>query len=338
VKSAWFGGTICCDATFDLASAVASFDVEQLLRFPDSSDTTFEDRLLQTYSSRTGEQIDGERWLLYQLLSNHIRLDELSARLAAAERRRASHTAPDMSDHHPEEQARQWLTIERALAAAHQRYIGEVLFTGTGSFDGPLCAFDVDWVLETRWCDFPAITPSAAVGLRALMHHGFRPVIATGRSLGEVRRRCRAFGLAGGVAEFGAVVYDHRSERVLSQVERAQQAELARLRSVLRHVPGVYLDHAHQHGIRAVRVNESGERRGLRAETIQAALAAADVEESVQVFNGGGQTDFGPVSGRSRACSGLKLMPIVRSRLPLVTTGRTSRCSSWRDGRSSSPT
>ncbi len=297
LKNAWFGGVICYDAAFDLASAAASFEVEQLLHAPNRSENGFDDRLLQSYTSRSGERIDGERWLLYQLLSNRIQLSELSTRLASAEReRRSGHTTRDASAD-LEEQAQRWLTTERVLSTAHQKYIGEVLFADVAlSGNGPLCAFDVDWVLETRWSDFPAITPAAAFGLRALMRHGFRPVIATGRSLREVQTRCRAFGLAGGVAEFGAVVYDHCSGRVLSQVGPAEQGELARLRSVLRHLPGVYLDQARQHGIRAVGVSESGERRGLRHETIQEALAAADVEQSVRVFNGGGQTDFGPIS------------------------------------------
>ena len=37
--------------------------------------------------------------------------------------------------------------------------------------------------------------------------HGYQPVLATGRSLDEVRDRCTAYGLAGGVAEYGAFVY-----------------------------------------------------------------------------------------------------------------------------------
>ena len=60
--------------------------------------------------------------------------------------------------------------------------------------------------------------------------------------------------------------------------------------------PGVYLDHAFRYAIRAVRMSTAGERRGLSDETITAALAEADVEESVEVHSGGGQTDFAPTS------------------------------------------
>jgi hydroxymethylpyrimidine pyrophosphatase-like HAD family hydrolase len=296
LKSGWSGGAICCDAAFDLASAAASSDVEELLRTPDGTEEPFNDTLLRTYRRRTGEEIDGERWLLYQLLANHTLLSELGSDLASAERHCRAGPAAPYEHAHLEEQATRWLATERALALAHQRYIGRVFFDDVAPSSGPLCAFDVDWVLETRWLDFPAITPAAALGLRMLMRHGFRPVIATGRSLGEVRSRCHAFGLAGGVAEFGAVIYEHASGRVLSQVGESEQADLDRLREVLRHLPGVYLDHAYRHGVRAVRFSRTGERRGLQSEAIQMALTAAEVGQSVQVFNGGGQTDFAPTS------------------------------------------
>jgi hypothetical protein len=53
----------------------------------------------------------------------------------------------------------------------------------------------------------PATSPTGALALRALNLHGYRPVLATSRSLDEVRDRCTAYGLAGGVTEYGTFVY-----------------------------------------------------------------------------------------------------------------------------------
>jgi hydroxymethylpyrimidine pyrophosphatase-like HAD family hydrolase len=297
VKDHWGGGVICCDAAFDLASAAASFDAEELVYSEDGPDEPFSERLLEAYRTQRGEEIDAERWLLYQLLYNHTELAALSRSLGSLERaRRTGRPLPEEA-FEPADLARRFLATERALAAAHQRYFGGVYFADLApGAAGPLCALDVDWVLESRWFDFPAITPAGALALRALILHGCRPVLATGRSVGEVRQRTRAYRLCGGVAEYGTVIYDGLSDRIHSQLGAAEEENLERLRGVLRRQPGVYLDHAFRYAIRAVRMSTAGERRGLSDETITAALAEADVEESVEVHYGGGQTDFAPTS------------------------------------------
>jgi hydroxymethylpyrimidine pyrophosphatase-like HAD family hydrolase len=189
------------------------------------------------------------------------------------------------------------LATERALAAANQRYYERVFFADISPPTvGELCAFDLDGVLETRWHDFPAITPAGALALRALNRHGFRPVLATGRSLREVQLRCAAYRLAGGVAEYGTVVYDHTRGETLPQVTPSEEADLRRLREILRETPGVYIDEQHGHSVRAMRWNDRGGHRGLTTETIAAALAEAEVEPLVQVMSGRFQTDFVPAS------------------------------------------
>lgn len=295
LKRDWLGRLSCYDAAFDLATAAASADVEELvLGSNDAHEPPLGERLLKTYSRRTGEEIDSERWLLYQLVENNQRLSYLARQLVpngendsgvrqAAENRRAT--------------MRRWLATRRALAKEYQRYISGVFFSDLDlSRDGPLCAFDVDWVLETRWLEFPALAPAGALSLRALLRHGYRPVIVTARSLGEVRDRCRLYRLAGGVAEFGSVLYDRQSERVLPQLQASDCAELARLREELEKLPGVYLDHAYEYSVRAVRVTANGLVRGLEEDTIRGALDAADLESRLSVFRGGAQTDFVPAS------------------------------------------
>ena len=285
LKSGWLGRLTCYDAAFDLAAAAAAVEVEELALAADGAgERSAAERLLQAFCDQTQEEIDAERWLLYQLV-------ELSTRMAYLNR--ALVAAGASGDGHDRASMEHWLVTRRALARAHQRYIHGVFFSDLEPADtGPLCALDVDWVLETIWLDFPAIAPAGALALRALLHHGFRPVLATARSLDEVRERCRAYSLTGGVAEFGSVVYDHVRDVVLPQVSPEDQAGLERLREVLTGMSGVYLDPAHRYSVRAVRYRVDAGCRGLDEETIQTALAAASARDVIRVFRGGGQTDF----------------------------------------------
>jgi trehalose-6-phosphatase len=287
-KTDWLGRLNCYDAVFDLATAAASADVEALaLGDDDGHEPPLSERLRTTYCRRTREEIDSERWLLYQLVENRQQLRYLGRQLVA------NRETARGAEEHRRATMRHWLATRRALAREYQRYISGVFFSDLErSSRGPLCAFDVDWVLESRWLEFSAIAPAGALSLRALLRHGYRPVIATARSLGEVRDRCRSYRLAGGVAEFGSVLYDHQSERVLPQVNESERADLARLREVLENLPGVYLDHAHKYSVRAVRLTADGLVRALEEETIGAALDATDLGSRVRVFRAGGQTDF----------------------------------------------
>jgi hydroxymethylpyrimidine pyrophosphatase-like HAD family hydrolase len=274
------------DPLFDLASAAASFAVEETLRGgPPPGRPPFPERLRSEFAARSGEPVDGERWLLHQLLHNRYELSQLRER------------GPSPEDGGEDGWARRLLAVERALAAAEQQYVADLYLSDLEvPREGPLCAIDVDWTLESRWLDFPALTPLGAIALRALARHGYRPLIATGRSLAEVRRRCRAYRLAGGVAEYGAVAYDNASGRTLDLLPPAQSAQLARLREQLRRMPGVRLDEEHGHSVRALRLTDDGRRRGLSEEAIAEALDGAGVEGSVQVVYGHLQTDFTPAA------------------------------------------
>jgi len=222
------------------------------------------------YERLAGEPVAPERWLLYRLL--HHRVDRREARAAGDVDR--------------------LLACERAMSRIHQRYVGEQLLADVTAPDsGALCAIDVDWVLEVRWLAMPAISPAAALALGALARHGYRPVVATGRSLGEVQDRCRAYRLAGGVAEYGAVVYDHRAGRVRSLLSAQDEADLAALRAVLLETPGVHVDRAHEHSVRAYRLDARGT-SGLDAATIDDALARVPQRDRLRTIPADSQTDF----------------------------------------------
>jgi hydroxymethylpyrimidine pyrophosphatase-like HAD family hydrolase len=212
------------------------------------------------------QSIDAETWLLYRLVH-------------AAERHRDSVVeSPD---------------AERESAYEMQRYYAETVFADLSpTRDGPLCAVDVDWTLEAHGLGFPSITPAAAFALHGLARHGYRVVLATGRSLAEVKQRCEAYGLAGGVAEYGAAIYDQagRIARVLLTAD--ERDLLDRLRGALAKTPEVELDPAHKSAVRAYTFDAGGRRRALTSETITTAIRKAGLEGSVRAIQGSLQTDF----------------------------------------------
>lgn len=247
-------GLACFDPAFDLAGATAR-----------TLDPAFPRRLRRAYAELGNAPVDEERCLLYEL-----------AHLWDRERR------------HPEEAAE----LRRARSRALQRYFADVYLADvTPSSSGPLCALDVDGVLETEHLGFPSLTPAAARALRALMLHGYRPVLATGRSVDEVAERCRAYRLAGGVAEYGAVTYTSEGRRVRGLVAPGAAAALERVRSALREVEGVQVDRDYQFAVRAYTGGAGGARRGLAPETTAACLERAGAD-GIRAIPGDGQTDF----------------------------------------------
>jgi hydroxymethylpyrimidine pyrophosphatase-like HAD family hydrolase len=245
----------CYDHAFDLAGCATP-----------GSDPAFSDELRRTYLQKTGRPIDAERWLLYRLV----------------------HTAELERD-----SVREIPAVEDAFAQELMNYYQETVFAGVGLDQaGPLCGIDVDWVLETRSMGFTSISPAGAIALRALARHGFRPVLVTGRSLDEVRRRCQAYGLVGGVAEYGAATYVHRTGEVRLLLSAGERSDMERLRKALSACNGIQLDDGYREAIRAYRFSEPGHRRSLLPETIESALESTGLSGKVRAIQGAYQTDF----------------------------------------------
>ena len=237
---------ICYDPVYDLAGAAA-----------DPPGPGFEARLRGAYQRTSGQLVDAERWLLYRLA--HLwRL------------RRVGDVDPDQRG-------------QRSAAAIHD-YLAGLYLSGLAPATGPLCAIDLDGVLECDPLGYPVTSPSGALALRALIAHGYRPVLATGRSVPEVRDRCAVFGLAGGVAEYGsALVCDGEAVDLLPPDGRAL---LEAIRAELSGRPGVDLDTRYRYTVRA-RAPGGGP---LPAELIAGLASAA--QPGVRMVHGQGQTDF----------------------------------------------
>lgn len=244
----------CFDAAFDLAGVTARAD-----------SPTLPGKLRRAYAEHTGEPVSEERWLLYELV--HLWGRE---RTQPAEAHR----------------------LRRARARAVQRYVADAYLSDvTVSPDGPLCALDVDGVLESHALGFPAPTPASALALRALIAHGYRPVLATGRSLDEAAERCRAYGLPGAVAEYGSATFRARDGQTRSLVGEREAAALDALRAALGEIGGVVVDPDYRSVVRAS-VMRGPERVALPAAVTARALAAGGDPASIRMIAGEAQTDL----------------------------------------------
>ena len=244
----------CFDPVFDLAGA-ASHDEGNLA-----------ERLRRAYSDRTGTLVGEERWLLYRLL--HLRDQDAGEDAESPEN-------------------------DRLRARVFQQYYHKVMFQDLPVPEsGALCAIDIDGVLETGWFGCSSISPAGALALRALSVHGCRPILCSGRSLDEVRERCKTYRLTGGVAEYGAVAYKSETESVHELLTDADCADLQSLRMVLSQFSGLHLDPAYRYAVRAYRRDATGKRCGLQPDVVASALERSGMRGRVLPIIGVRQTDF----------------------------------------------
>jgi hypothetical protein len=121
------------------------------------------------------------------------------------------------------------------------------------------------------------------------------------------------------VAEYGAVIYDHKTGATSPLLSGADQSELDALRAVLGDIDDVHLDHGHRYAVRAYRI-EAGRRRRLDQETIQRALAKIGSDSGVQAIQGEAQTDF--VTARFNKGTGLRTL--AKDRAVAMAVGDTA--------------
>jgi hydroxymethylpyrimidine pyrophosphatase-like HAD family hydrolase len=118
-------------------------------------------------------------------------------------------------------------------------------------WQAPLAILDIDGVLDRRLFGYPCTTKAGMEALALLHAHGFSIVINSARSPLEVREYCRAYGLAGGIGEYGSYLYDAVTGRERTLVSPESEEQLQRLRVALARIPGVFLNDTYRHSIRA---------------------------------------------------------------------------------------
>ena len=253
-------------ATYDPVFDVACLSADAELAAETATRQSRPDIYRQAYEDATGSKVLAERWLLLQTLHlwDRIRL----------------------GDGEPS-------SLRRAMSRVLQRYFAEVYLQDVEtSSEGQLVALDVDGVLEGEAIGVASLTRASAISLRALLRHGFRPVLMTGRSLDEVKDRCASLKLAGGVAEYGSAIYDHATGTSMSLLSEHRLRNVARAKDAVGRLPGVTVDAAYRHSVRAYVVDAGGRRRAPDVAAVEQALAAAGLQGSVETIHGEAQVDI----------------------------------------------
>ena len=218
---------------------------------------------------RTGARVEPSRWLLLRLVH-------------AWDRRR--HGGLDQAG------------FEWTAGAALGDFVADLLLADlwdrATTRSGPWCALDIDGVLETGViAGAGAPGWDGGVALRALVAHGHRVVLATGRGADEVARRRAAWRLPGAVAEYGAALV-LAGGRVVDQRDPAAVDAVGRARAWLADRDGVVVDDGHRFAIRAWRVGTGGGRGPLSVDDVAGAQQAA--RGGLVAVPGDDQTDLVP--------------------------------------------
>jgi len=147
---------------------------------------------------------------------------------------------------------RQYICAWNFLVSQTVRECGKLCQAPAGaSWHNPLVVIDIDGVLDRMVFGFPSTTAAGIKALSLFSSHGFAVALNTARTLREVKEYCEAYGLAGGVAEYGGVAWDRVTNRELSLVGPESMRELEEARGALRRIPGIFLNEDYQFSLRA---------------------------------------------------------------------------------------
>jgi hypothetical protein len=261
------------DALLDLAQTAAALEQEGV-------EATA--ALVREYEQASGERVDAPRLLLYLLDFHERALSELRGGLRGAE-----------AALRPELARRQAAVLEAEAKAVRETLADLLLGDVDPPQDGPLAVLDVDGVLETRWLEVPVPAPSGLLAVRALLRHGYRVVLATGRPLPSVAARCRAYRAAGAVAEYGAAVVV--ASRTGTLVGPEAQAALRALDQAVAACPEVVADPAPVATRRLYGLGRDGHLRGVPGSTLTELLDACGAGARLGVVSVTTQTDLVPL-------------------------------------------
>jgi hydroxymethylpyrimidine pyrophosphatase-like HAD family hydrolase len=115
----------------------------------------------------------------------------------------------------------------------------------------PLVVMDIDGVLDKQIFGFPSTTAAGIHALALLHAHDVAIAVNTARTVSEVKEFCKAYGLVGGVAEYGSAIWDAVGGQELALVSAESVRQLELVRNALQQIPGVFLNDGYRHSIRA---------------------------------------------------------------------------------------
>ena len=115
----------------------------------------------------------------------------------------------------------------------------------------PLLVLDVDGVLDKQIFGFPSTTAAGIEAVSLLHAHGFPVVLNTARSARELKEYCEAYRFLGGVAEYGAFVWEACTGKERALISDEALGQLKRVRSHLRLIPGVFVNENYEYSLKA---------------------------------------------------------------------------------------
>ena len=220
------------DPAYDLAETILGFALS-----PEE-----EGRLIRRYVEDSGDVDIGQRLFVNKLLTGLWTMESAQEHLFGA------------------------MQTGQRQQELHRRFLGawDFLTVQTARFCGarcrpsrppcwrsPLVMLDVDGVLDRRLFGYPCTTAAGMEALSLVATRGYSVALNTARSAAEVRDYCQAYGLAGGVAEHGAYLWDAVAQCGQPLVDQETMRQFDELREHLRRIPGVFLDDRHRYSIRA---------------------------------------------------------------------------------------
>ena len=245
------------DPAYDLADAIFQFQLSE----EESA------KLVRHYVEQTGD-LHVEKRLFF---------NKLLAAMCAQDRATLGLQNPRLL-HRRQEFHKQYISAWNFLIGETVRECGRLCHRPREiHWHTPVVVADIDGVLDRMVFGFPSTTAAGIKALSLLHAHGFAIAINTARTLHEVKEYCRSYGLAGGVAEYGSLIWDAVSdqERVLVSAESLRQLQQAQ--DALRRIPGVFLSDYYQYSLRAFTYQDS-QTRPLPHLLIQDLLASLKLD------------------------------------------------------------
>jgi hydroxymethylpyrimidine pyrophosphatase-like HAD family hydrolase len=220
------------DPAFDLAETILSFALS-----PEE-----EGRLIRRYVEYSGDTEVEQRLFVNKLLAGLWTMESAQEQLFGA-----MQTGQRQQELH-----RRFLGAWDFLTVQTARFCGaRCRPSQPASWHPPLIMLDIDGVLDRRTFGYPCTTAAGIEALSLLAARGCSVALNTARSAAEVKDYCRAYGLAGGVAEQGAYLWDAVAQCGQVLLDQETMVQLDELRKHLRRIPGIFLDDRHQYSIRA---------------------------------------------------------------------------------------
>jgi hydroxymethylpyrimidine pyrophosphatase-like HAD family hydrolase len=245
------------DPAFDLAGAIFHFQLSE----KESA------ALVRSYVKQSGDVNAEERLFLNKLVAG---LWAQNLATLGLEDPRLPHRRKEFHE--------QYLSAWNFLVAETVRECGKLCqHPRKICWHSPLVVADIDGVLDRMVFGFPCTTSAGIKAISLLHMHGFAVAVNTARTLEEVKLYCRAYGFAGGVAEYGSILWDavRQREQVLVSPESLQQLE--EVQNALQRIPGVFLNDDYRYSLRGF-TYQNGRTMPLPPMLVQDLLASLKVD------------------------------------------------------------